>query len=190
MDEISIASSIANESIDFSLFSLFLRADFIVKSVIIVLILSSVYSWNIIIAKIVRIKRLKKLKIFRSLNQLLSNADIVSVSVHLNDQTKLMCNDSFFKKMKKNSIFINTSRGEIVKESSLIKALKSKRTKFAAVDVIQNEQKIDLSKNKLIQYSKENNNLIITPHMAGLTYESENLAATITFQNLNKFFKK
>ena len=61
MDEISIASSIANESIDFSLFSLFLRADFIVKSVIIVLILSSVYSWNIIIAKIVRIKRLKKL---------------------------------------------------------------------------------------------------------------------------------
>ena len=56
MDEISIASSIANESIDFSLFSLFLRADFIVKSVIIVLILSSVYSWNIIIAKIVRIE--------------------------------------------------------------------------------------------------------------------------------------
>ena len=92
--------------------------------------------------------------------------------------------------MKKNSIFVNTSRGEIVKENSLVKALNSKKVKSAAVDVVQNEQKINLSKNKLIQYSKENKNLIITPHMAGLTYESENLAATITFQNLDKFFKK
>ena len=136
-----------------------------------------------------KIKKLKKLKVFVSLNRLLNNADIVAVCVHLNNQTRLMCNDNFFKQMKKNSIFVNTSRGEIVKESSLIKALKSKKIKFAAADVIQNEQKIDLSKNKLIRYSKENNNLIITPHMAGLTYESEKLAATITFQNLNKFFK-
>jgi D-3-phosphoglycerate dehydrogenase / 2-oxoglutarate reductase len=136
-----------------------------------------------------KIKKLKKLKIYANLNQLLNNADIVAVCVHLNNQTRLMCNDNFFKQMKKNSIFVNTSRGEIVKESSLIMALKSKKIKFAAADVIQNEQKIDLSKNKLIRYSKENNNLIITPHMAGLTYESEKLAATITFQNLNKFFK-
>jgi D-3-phosphoglycerate dehydrogenase / 2-oxoglutarate reductase len=137
-----------------------------------------------------KIKKLKKLKIFANLNQLLSSADIVTVCVHLDNRTKLMCDDNFFHKMKKNSIFVNTSRGEIVKENSLVKALNSKKVKSAAVDVVQNEQKINLSKNKLIQYSKENKNLIITPHMAGLTYESENLAATITFQNLDKFFKK
>ena len=58
MDEITIASSIAADSIDFSMLSLFLRADFVVKSVIIILILSSLYSWTIIIAKLVRMKQL------------------------------------------------------------------------------------------------------------------------------------
>ena len=61
MEEVNIASEIASGSVDFSFFTLFLRADLVVKSVIIVLILSSIYSWNIIISKIIRINRLKKL---------------------------------------------------------------------------------------------------------------------------------
>ena len=62
MEEITVAGSIAVESIDFSMLSLFLRADFVVKSVIIILILASLYSWTIIIAKLIRIKQLKKLE--------------------------------------------------------------------------------------------------------------------------------
>ena len=54
--------------------------------------------------------------------------------------------------MKKNSIFINTSRGEILVENSLIKNLKNKKIKAAAVDVIQGEQKNDITKNKLYIY--------------------------------------
>ena len=61
MEEIAITANIASEAVDFSIISLFLRADFIVKSVIIILILSSIYSWNIIISKIIHINRLKKL---------------------------------------------------------------------------------------------------------------------------------
>ena len=61
MEEIAIASNLASEHVDFSLFSLFLRADFIVKSVIIILILASVYSWAIIVGKLIRMNRLKKL---------------------------------------------------------------------------------------------------------------------------------
>ena len=62
MEEITVAGSIAAESVDFSMLSLFLRADFVVKSVIIILILASLYSWTIIIAKLIRIKQLKKLE--------------------------------------------------------------------------------------------------------------------------------
>ena len=62
MEEITVAASIATESIDFSMLSLFLRADFVVKSVIIILILASLYSWTIIVAKLIRIKQLKKLE--------------------------------------------------------------------------------------------------------------------------------
>tara|TARA_X000000368_G_C23002478_1_gene699613 strand:- start:513 stop:1229 length:717 start_codon:yes stop_codon:yes gene_type:complete len=61
MEEITIASNLASENVDFSLFSLFLRADLVVKSVIIILILSSIYSWNIIVSKLVRMQRLNKL---------------------------------------------------------------------------------------------------------------------------------
>jgi len=62
MDEITIASNITSESIDFSLLSLFLRADLIVKSVIVILIFASLYSWTIIVGKLIRMQRLKKLE--------------------------------------------------------------------------------------------------------------------------------
>ena len=62
--EQEIASQIVGlgGSSDFSLWKLFLRADFVVKSVIIILILASLYSWNVIISKILRIRQLKKLE--------------------------------------------------------------------------------------------------------------------------------
>ena len=62
MEEITVVGSIALESVDFSMLSLFLRADFVVKSVIIILILASLYSWTIIVAKLIRIRQLKNLE--------------------------------------------------------------------------------------------------------------------------------
>ena len=91
--------------------------------------------------------------------------------------------------MKKNSIFVNTSRGEIVDEKSLIKFLKNKKIKYAILDVVKGEQQLKKKKNILIEYSKNNKNLIITPHMAGLTYESEEKAFLISFDNIEKSFK-
>ncbi len=61
MSEINKVDIVAEAS-DFSMFSLFLQADFVVKSVIIVLILASLYSWNVIVSKIIRIRQLKKLE--------------------------------------------------------------------------------------------------------------------------------
>ena len=62
MEEIAVTSNIVSEGVDFSMLSLFLRADLVVKSVIIILILASIYSWSIIVGKIIRINRLKKLE--------------------------------------------------------------------------------------------------------------------------------
>jgi len=62
MEEITITGSIAAESIDFSMLSLFLRADLVVKSVIIILILASLYSWTIIVSKLIRMRQLKQLE--------------------------------------------------------------------------------------------------------------------------------
>ena len=61
MEEIAVTANLASEAVDFSMLSLFLRADLVVKSVIIILILASIYSWSIIVSKLIRINRLKKL---------------------------------------------------------------------------------------------------------------------------------
>ena len=53
---------IVSQAPDFSMFGLFMQADIVVKSVIIVLIIASIYSWNVIVAKILRMRHLKKLE--------------------------------------------------------------------------------------------------------------------------------
>ena len=59
MEEVNTLNNIASENIDFSMFALFMSADLVVKSVIIILILASVYSWTIIISKLFRLRQLK-----------------------------------------------------------------------------------------------------------------------------------
>ncbi len=61
MEEINKVN-ISPEASDFSMFSLFMQADFVVKSVIVILILASIYSWNVIVAKIIRMRQLKNLE--------------------------------------------------------------------------------------------------------------------------------
>ena len=69
--------------------------------------------------------------------------------------------------MKKNAIFVNTSE-EKYRRKSLNKCFKDKKIKFALLDVVKNEQFLNSKKN-ILEYAKKNSNLIISPHMAGLT---------------------
>ncbi len=118
--------------------------------------------------------------------QILNKSDIIIMCISYNKKNLNFVDDNFFTEMKKNSIFVNTSRGEILNEKSLINALNKKRIKYALLDVIKNEQYLNIKKNILIEYAKNNNNLIITPHMAGLTYESEEKAFLISIDNIKK----
>ena len=73
--------------------------------------------------------------------------------------------------MKTNSYFINTSKGAIVNYNHLIKYL-GKNIKGAAIDVYKKEKSSDKEIVKLTNYAKNNNNLILTPHIAGSTEDS------------------
>jgi D-3-phosphoglycerate dehydrogenase len=128
----------------------------------------------------------KNLNHYNDLKEMLSISDIVFLCISYSEKNYKFMNFKYFRHMKKNSIFVNTSRGEAICESSLIKSIKSKRINKSAVDVVSNEQeKID--ENILIKYSKKNENLLITPHMAGLTFESETKAAQQCFEILNSY---
>lgn len=112
---------------------------------------------------------------FLSLEEVLKNSDIITVHVNLNEKNKNLLGEKDFSQMKKGACFINTSRGNLIDEEALLKALKSKRLAGAALDVLSNEadQKFSLSKNKKIwQYCQTQENLLITPHIGGATKES------------------
>ena len=113
-----------------------------------------------------------------TLNKLLKISDVIFIHVHLNRSTENMINLKTLKKMKKNVILINTSRGKIINEKDLLYALKKKLVAGAGLDVIDGEwlDRKKLSKHPLIKYSKTNNNLIISAHIGGSTLESIKMA--------------
>ena len=113
----------------------------------------------------------KKIKNKKSLNYIAENADFVTINLSLNSSTKNLIDKNFFRKMKKNSYFINTAKGEIVNYKHLIKYL-GKNIKGAAVDVYKIERASHKEFKMLHNYANKNNNLILTPHVAGGTLDS------------------
>jgi len=118
---------------------------------------------------------------------LLKISDLVITSVTLNESTFKMVNEEFFRNMKKGAIYVNTSRGDVVDEDALLNALETKKISYCSLDVISGENSEDfLQNNKLVKYSKKYKNLIITPHMAGLTIDSETKAQKAAFEMLKE----
>jgi D-3-phosphoglycerate dehydrogenase / 2-oxoglutarate reductase len=121
-------------------------------------------------------------------DELLINAEIVSINYHLNPETENSFGEKEFDLMQHGSYFLNTARGEIVDEMAMINNLKSGKLKAAAVDVITNETQLEKWNHPVIKYARENSNLIVTPHTAGLTIDSESKAAIEIFNEIKKAF--
>jgi D-3-phosphoglycerate dehydrogenase / 2-oxoglutarate reductase len=124
-----------------------------------------------------------------SIDELLAVADVIVLCVHLNDETYRMVDTGLFEKMKHGVYFINTSRGDVVDEAALIKYLRNGKIEAAGLDVISEELTGNKDEHPLIRYARKHDNLIITPHMAGLTYDSELKAQTAAFHAIKDFLK-
>ena len=122
-----------------------------------------------------------EIKFVDDLNKLYSDSDIITVNVPLNKETKEMIGSADFKKMKKNAFFINTSRGQVVNEDHLYKALKSGEIKCAAIDVFDKEP--PSKDNPLFELC----NVTLSPHNAALTEDSLKKMATHTAQGILDF---
>ena len=85
-----------------------------------------------------------------------------------------MVDEEFLSCMKEGSYLINTSRGELVDEDAIIKSIKAGHLKGYGTDVIKDEFG-DIQNSKLVEFSK-NNNVIITPHIGGMTIEGQTKA--------------
>jgi len=110
-----------------------------------------------------------------SLEQLFEFSDVVSLHVHVTEETKYMINKDLFGSIKKDCYIINTSRGEIVNETDIVEGLKSGTIIGYGTDVVENEFD-DLTKSPIIKAMNEGENIIIVPHVGGMTIEGQTKA--------------
>ena len=110
-------------------------------------------------------------------------ADYVSLHMPLTKETKNLLNYDVFKKMKKNSILVNTARGGIINERDLDKALNEGLIFAAALDVFLNEP-IE-NNNPLLKNKK----IILSPHSATFTDECTSRMSIETTKNIIDFFE-
>lgn len=125
--------------------------------------------------------------LYRFWDDVFKLSDIVSIHIGLSNETYGIVGRKELEMMKKEAILINTSRGQIIIEEELLTVLEEKKIKGAGLDVLGTEnQKEHPQINKLIAYSRKNDNLIITPHIAGTTQES--IKKTVEFV-IQKYLK-
>jgi D-3-phosphoglycerate dehydrogenase len=108
---------------------------------------------------------------------LLSIADVVSLQLTLNANTRNMIGKEELMRMKKSAVLINVSRGELVKENDLIWALENGIIAGAALDVFVDEPHVNQA---LLNIP----NLILTPHIAGFTKEANVQMAMGAVENM------
>lgn len=134
-------------------------------------------------------EKMKEVDVFlTSLEELLKNSDVVSIHATLTKETENMISYKEFELMKQTAILINTARGKIVDEKALLHALQNKLIGGAAIDVLADEplKENPLINNPLVEYAKFNDNLIITPHLGGATFESMKMTGMYIVQKIKE----
>ena len=127
-----------------------------------------------------------------SLEKIFKNADIISFHVDENDLSIKMFNKSFIKKMRKPFWIINTSRGKVVSLEDLKWGIEKNIIFGAGLDVIELEdysfEKVTFEKNEILNFFLKSEKVIITPHIAGWTYESHHKLAETIVNKISKYF--
>jgi len=111
-------------------------------------------------------------------NTLYEKSDVISLHLPYNKDTHHLMNSKIFKKMKKTSFLINTSRGKIVNEKQLVTALKKKEIQGAGMDVYESEP---INKDSLLLKLE---NVVLAPHVGSSTKETRQKMSDITVRNL------
>ena len=114
---------------------------------------------------------------FVSQTELLTNSDVVSLHLPLNEHTKHLLGADEFKQMKSSAVLINAARGPIIDESALTEALKQHIIAGAALDVYEHEPKVS-------EELKQMKNVLLTPHLGNATIEARDAMAVIVAENV------
>ena len=138
---------------------------------------------------------------YMTLDEVLKGSDIVTLHANLKPSSKHLINTATLKMMKDSAVLINTARGSMVNTSELVEALKNKDISGAALDCIEGESTLDVDietnlmlSNKINFYElaevdilSKMNNVILSPHNAFNSKESQYILRKTTAQNIHCF---
>jgi len=120
-----------------------------------------------------------------TLADLAADCDVISVHVPLTEETRHLIGVEFIGRMRAGAILINTARGGVVDESALIEALREGRLGGAALDVFESEP-LDGESGAAFAGVP---NVLLTPHIAGITEEANQRVSLVTAQNVLKHLR-
>ncbi len=144
--------------------------------------LAEAFGMNVVVSERPAASNIRQGRI--AFDQALSEADVLSLHCPLNDATEKMINDKTLSLMKPSAILINTARGGLIDEPSLLEALKNNVIAGAGLDVLSEEPPPEdhiLLRERLA-------NLLITPHTAWATIEARTRLLEQLCENLSGFF--
>ncbi|MCF6131662.1 2-hydroxyacid dehydrogenase [Flavobacterium wongokense] len=131
-----------------------------------------------------------------SLPELQAKADVLSLHIPWTNLTDKMINDNFINAFAKPFWLINTSRGKNVVTDDLVQALQSGKILGAGLDVLEYEKLsfenlfLDTEKPKAFEYLLEAENVLLTPHIAGWTFESHQKLAQVIVDKIVKLYEQ
>ncbi|WP_096187279.1 D-2-hydroxyacid dehydrogenase [Evansella halocellulosilytica] len=125
----------------------------------------------------------ENVKICEELDELYKYSDVIALHCPLTDENRGFINEESINKMKDGVIIINNSRGQLINEEDLAKALNSNKVGRAALDVVSTEP---IEENNPLLYAK---NCIITPHISWATKEARKRLLDIAIENLKRYLE-
>jgi glyoxylate reductase len=114
---------------------------------------------------------------FREFDDLLAEADFISIHVALTPETRHLFSAEQFRKMKPTAVIVNTSRGPVIDEAALAEALKSGEIFAAGLDVFEKEPEVHPDLLAL-------DNAVVIPHLGSATVDTRNAMGMLAAENL------
>jgi len=120
-----------------------------------------------------------------SMEEIVKHSDVLSLHIPLTAETKQMVDDEYFFHFKKPIFFINTARGEIVNTPAVLNAIKTGKILGAGLDVLQTEKFPALAEQAWYDELRQNDQVILTPHVGGWTFDSYRKISEVLAEKLS-----
>ncbi len=122
-----------------------------------------------------------------SMEEIVKHSDVLSLHIPLTGETTGMVNDEYLFHFKKPFFLINTARGKAVQTRTVLNAIKQGKILGAGLDVLETEKFPALAEQEWFEELRQSGKVILTPHVAGWTFESYRKISEVMAEKLKKF---